>query len=67
MLKRLGIPEPRVERVQAMIERQVRHQARLLDDLLDVSRITCGKILLRREDLDLVSLVQETVLDSRKR
>jgi CheY-like chemotaxis protein len=63
VLKRLGTPEPRVDRVQSMIERQVRHQARLLDDLLDVSRITCGKILLRREDLDLVSLAQETVQD----
>src|SRR5207237_6615259 len=50
-------------RAQARIERQLRHQARLLDDLLDVSRITCGKILLRREDLELVSLAQETIQD----
>src|SRR5438874_8036539 len=38
----------------------------LFRSLLDVSRITCGKILLRREDLDLVSLVQETAHDHQR-
>ena len=32
-----------------MIERQVEHVVRLVDDLLDVSRITRGKIELRRQ------------------
>jgi PAS domain S-box-containing protein len=41
--------------------RQVHHLARLVDDLLDVSRITSGKISLRFETLDLGRLVQETV------
>src|SRR5437763_8018975 len=36
-------------RQQAVIERQVRHMSRLLDDLLDVSRITRGKVTLRKE------------------
>ena len=36
-----------------IIERQVAHLARLVDDLLDVSRITRGKIELRREPVDL--------------
>ena len=36
-----------------VVERQARHMARLLDDLLDVSRITHGRILLRNELLDL--------------
>jgi two-component system CheB/CheR fusion protein len=36
-----------------VIERQSAHMARLLDDLLDVSRITRGGIELRKEDLDL--------------
>ena len=39
--------EPSTER--AIIERQVKHLERLVDDLLDVSRITTGKIELRRE------------------
>jgi PAS domain S-box-containing protein len=48
-----------------VLERQARHMARLLDDLLDVSRITRGKISLRRERLDLGRLVRESVEDYR--
>jgi two-component system, chemotaxis family, CheB/CheR fusion protein len=40
-----------------VIERQSRHMARLLDDLLDVSRITRGDIELRKENLDLRKVV----------
>ncbi|MGE0400182.1 MAG: chemotaxis protein CheB [Kofleriaceae bacterium] len=42
-----------VTRCQAVIDRQAKHMKRLLDDLLDVSRITRGKFELRTEDLDL--------------
>lgn len=42
-----------VDRCQAVIERQAKHMKRLLDDLLDVSRITRGKFELRTEDIDL--------------
>ena len=41
-----------------MMERQVDHMVRLVDDLLEVSRITRGKIELRREPLDLRSVVR---------
>ena len=44
-------------RAQAIIERQVEHMGRLLDDLLDVSRITRGTLILRRSTLDLASVV----------
>lgn len=40
-----------------MAERQVRHMARLIDDLMDVSRISRGKVELRKEVVDLTSLV----------
>jgi signal transduction histidine kinase/ActR/RegA family two-component response regulator len=40
-----------------VIERQVRHMARLLDDLLDVSRITRGRLELRRERCALAAVV----------
>jgi signal transduction histidine kinase/ActR/RegA family two-component response regulator len=46
-----------VERVRGMIERQVAHMVRLIDDLLDVSRITSGKIQLQREPTPLDSLM----------
>src|SRR5262249_41947681 len=44
-------------RAQSVIERQVKHLSRLVDDLLDVSRVTTGKILLARRELDLADLV----------
>jgi PAS domain S-box-containing protein len=44
-----------------IIERQTRHLARLLDDLLDVGRVISGKILLSRHALDLSALVQRQV------
>ena len=42
---------------QEVIERQVKHMALLLDDLLDVSRITRGKLELRRERVELHSVI----------
>jgi signal transduction histidine kinase/ActR/RegA family two-component response regulator len=50
---------------RAIIERQVRHLARLVDDLLDVSRISRGKVRLRLERLDLSALVRSAVEDRR--
>jgi signal transduction histidine kinase len=58
-----GIPE--VHTACAVIERQVRHMARMIDDLLDLSRIARGKTLLRTERLDLLPLIQQVVEDHR--
>ena len=44
-------------RARAVIDRQVQHLSRLVDDLLDVSRVTTGKVLLARQPLDLAGLV----------
>ena len=44
-----------------MMERQVGHMIRLIDDLLDVSRITSGKIALERESTSLGSLIHSAV------
>jgi signal transduction histidine kinase len=52
-----GVNEGILAQVREMMERQVRHMARLLDDLLDVSRITRGKIELRREVVEVGELV----------
>ncbi len=48
-----------------VIDRQSGHLARLVDDLLDISRITRGKIELRKERLDLVDIVRWAVETSR--
>jgi signal transduction histidine kinase/CheY-like chemotaxis protein len=57
--------EPDSQQAQAMIERQVTHMARLIDDLLDVSRIARGRILLKKERIDLVQVVDATIKDYR--
>jgi two-component system, sensor histidine kinase len=48
-------------RAATMIDRQARHMARLLDDLLDVARITRGRVGLRAETLDLREPVAHAV------
>ena len=48
-----------------VIDRQITHLARLVDDLLDVSRITSGKITLQKEPLALIPLVSATAEASR--
>jgi PAS domain S-box-containing protein len=56
-----GVPEEISTAARDVIERQVGHMARLLDDLLDVSRITRNALELRLERLDLRAIVTETV------
>jgi signal transduction histidine kinase/ActR/RegA family two-component response regulator len=54
-------PGTTATRAQHVIERQVNQLVRLVDDLLDVSRITANKIQLRREALDLAQLLSTAV------
>jgi len=65
LLRLQGENAVRRERVRELLERQVGHMTRMIDDLLDVSRITSGKIVLHREPLDLTHLVRLTVEDQR--
>ncbi len=61
LIKLVG-DEPRaLDENLAMIERQVTHMVRLIDDLLDVSRISSGKIQLRREPTPLATMVQSAL------
>ena len=57
--------DPVGERVGDMMDRQVSHMVRLVDDLLEVSRITSGKIALRKERVDLAAVVKNSVETSR--
>jgi signal transduction histidine kinase len=54
-----------VERARAMMERQIKQMVRLIDDLLDVSRVTRGKLQLVMEPIDLRAVV-ETALEISK-
>lgn len=49
------------EKMRDVVEQQVRCMARLVDDLLDVSRITSGKIQLRKEPLTLSTIVHRSI------
>jgi PAS domain S-box-containing protein len=48
-----------------MMERQVAHMVRLIDDLLDVSRITRGRLTLRREPVELARVLEQALETSR--
>ncbi len=64
----VGLPESNQgerERWAHVIERQVGHLSRLIDDLVDVSRITRGTIELQRRPVDLTAIVGEAVDASR--
>jgi CheY-like chemotaxis protein/two-component sensor histidine kinase len=52
---------PEVSRARDLIERQIVHLTRLVDDLLDVGRITSGKIELREAPLDLHEVVRHAI------
>jgi PAS domain S-box-containing protein len=50
-----------MEQVRSVMERQVSHMGRLIDDLLDISRITSGKLDLRKERVELAVVVPNAV------
>jgi PAS domain S-box-containing protein len=61
-LLRIGtLNEARVRQSSNIIGRQVRHMTRLVDDLLDVSRVTRGLITLERAQVGMRAVVQEAV------
>ena len=52
---------PEIDELQQMMARQVEHLVRLIDDLLDVSRISRGKISLRSEIVELSAIIDAAV------
>src|SRR5262245_17250571 len=65
VLKLRGPLEPALQTARDMIDRQVGHMVRLVDDLLDVSRISRGKINLRCDPVELATVVASAVEGSR--
>jgi signal transduction histidine kinase len=61
VMNQVGLQEPPLQRAVGVIQRQIQHLVRLVDDLLDVSRITRGKIELRLQPLDLRDAVRSAV------
>ena len=65
VLRLFGHADPNLQRASDVIERQVEHLTRMVDDLLDVSRITRGKVQLRKEPLELAPVLARAVKTSR--
>ena len=61
VVKHLTLDNATVQRPREVIERQLQHLTRLVDDLLDMSRLTWGKINLRQETLSLATVLQSAV------
>lgn len=61
MLGRVHTDEPLLLRLQAVIVRQVQHMTRLVSDLLDVSRVSTGKLRLACRVVDLVGVLEDAV------
>lgn len=61
MLGTPGVPPAAAANARVIIERQIRNMVRLIDDLLDVARITQGKLALQLAPLELTSLLRRAV------
>jgi signal transduction histidine kinase/CheY-like chemotaxis protein len=66
LIRLSGDASTAVQRTRAIMDRQVRHMVRLIDDLLDVSRITSGKIQLERRPTPLDTLVTTAIETNRE-
>jgi signal transduction histidine kinase/DNA-binding response OmpR family regulator len=65
ILRMLDIPDPNLQWANDIITRQVEQLVRVVDDLLDISRVTGGKIQLRKEPVDVAVAVGRAVETSR--
>jgi diguanylate cyclase (GGDEF)-like protein len=61
ILGRIPTEGPMLSKVQGIIERQVQNMSRLVEDLLDVSRVSAGKLRLEKESVDLNRLIEDVV------
>ena len=61
LLRLKQLPEPQRDRAREIIGRQVDHMVRLIDDLIDVSRISRGMITLQREEVELGVVIGKAI------
>ncbi len=61
IMRRLDLDNPKILWARDMVDRQVDHLARLVDDLLDVSRIAQGKLTLHKTPLDIATVVRQAI------
>src|SRR5262249_26284988 len=58
-------PDPDLQAARDIIDRQARQMGRLVDDLQEVSRVSRGKVQLRKERVDLAAVVQSAIETAR--
>ena len=61
VIQEFGPVDPNLQWATDLIDRQVRFMTRMVDDLLDVSRITSGKIILQKEQVELALVVVRAI------
>ena len=61
LLRRIAPADNRLTWARDVVDRQVTHMAQLVDELLDVSRITQGKITLKKETLELEKILSHAI------
>jgi len=61
VFRQIGTDEPALHRAGGIIERQIEQLARLVDDLLDISRISRGRIRLDKTTLDVAEVIRHAV------
>jgi signal transduction histidine kinase/AmiR/NasT family two-component response regulator len=65
VMKQLGANDPELCWARDVVDHQVRQMAQLVDDLLEISRVTSGKVRLQRETVDVATIVAYAVETSR--
>lgn len=61
LMRRSGVADGKTSKQIQVLDRQVTHMVRIIDDLLDVSRITQGKLELRKEPVSLANAVHGAI------
>ncbi len=65
LIRSAGADREQLEQAQSVMDRQLTHLVRLVDDLMDVSRISRGKIELRKQPVEILAIVNSAVETSR--
>jgi CheY-like chemotaxis protein len=65
IVRQPGATPDMLDRARGAMSHQIKNLARLVDDLLDISRMTQGRIELRKEPVDLLAILERTVETSR--
>ena len=65
VIRRVAPPDPTLRLARDVVDRQVAHLVRLVDELLDVSRISEGKIALKKESIELGQVIKHSIETAR--